>query len=84
MKWSLVKAAQFSVMADRWAELHARCHASPMLALDFVQPLVAQFGEGGEYVACCEHDGRIVRALSNLFCQRMSLYFFPIPVLDTR
>ena len=60
MKWSLVKAVQFADLAPRWAELHARSRASPMLALEFVQPLIAEFGSGGEYLACCEHDGRTV------------------------
>lgn len=60
MKWSLVIAAQFPELADGWAELHARCQASPMLAVDFVQPLVAQFGNGREYLASCQHDGRMV------------------------
>ena len=58
MKWSLVKAAQFPTTS--WAALHARCHASPMLAVEFVQPLITEFSVGSEYVASCEHDGRIV------------------------
>ncbi len=58
MKWSLVKVAQFP--ASAWGALHARCAASPMLALEFVHPLIAQFAGGTEYVASCEIDGRHV------------------------
>ena len=60
MKWTLVKATQFASLAPRWAELHTRSSASPMLAPEFVQPLIAEFGDGGEYLACCEHHGRTV------------------------
>lgn len=58
MKWALSPAAAFSF--GRWDELHARCHASPMLRADFVAPLLAEFGTGREQVACCEHQGRTV------------------------
>ena len=58
MKWTLIPARDF--MADRWSELHARCQASPMLAVEFVQPLLAAFADGSEYLASCEHDGRTV------------------------
>jgi CelD/BcsL family acetyltransferase involved in cellulose biosynthesis len=60
MKWTLVKAAQFPAMAARWAALHAHSGASPMLAGDFVQPLIDQFGDGGQYLAACCHQGRDV------------------------
>lgn len=60
MKWTLAPAAQLSAMAERWRDLHARCDASPMLAFDFVQPLLAEFANGGEMLACCEYDGRTV------------------------
>ena len=55
MKWTLVP---FS--ASAWDALHARCQASPMLAADFVQPLLAAFGDGSERLASCQHDGRTV------------------------
>ena len=57
MKWSLVKAAQ---LPAEWAALHARCQASPMLAVEFVQPLITEFGTGRQYLASCAHDGRTV------------------------
>ncbi len=58
MKWALSKAASFP--AARWSALHARSAASPMLAADFVQPLVTEFGDGRELVAICQNDGRDV------------------------
>ncbi|MES2316899.1 MAG: GNAT family N-acetyltransferase [Pseudomonadota bacterium] len=60
MKWSLIPASDFPAMATRWSELHARCDASPMLAVEFVQPLLDAFGDGSEWLAACEHEGRIV------------------------
>jgi hypothetical protein len=60
MKWTLTPAREFDALASRWSELHARCRASPMLAVEFVQPLLAAFGDGGEWLASCEHGGRTV------------------------
>ena len=60
MKWTLSSASGFAAMAERWHALHARVGASPLLAVEFVQPLLAQFGSGAEYLACCEHQGRTV------------------------
>ena len=58
MKWTLVPASQFSDLAPHWAQLHQRCQASPMLAREFVQPLLTEFGTGREQLAYCEHEGR--------------------------
>jgi len=60
MKWTLTPAAGFAAKADEWRELHARCQASPMLAVEFVQPLLTEFADGGELLASCEHEGRVV------------------------
>ena len=60
MKWRLLPAREFDAMAGQWAQLHARSASSPLLAVDFVAPLLAEFGDGGELLACCEHQGRIV------------------------
>ncbi len=60
MKWTVFPAAKLLDMAHQWSELHARVEASPMLALEFVQPLLAQFGTGRERLAFCEHQQRIV------------------------
>jgi hypothetical protein len=63
MKWSLIPASDFPLMANRWSELHARCQASPMLAVEFVQPLLAAFADGSEWLACCE-DGDVTVAMA--------------------
>ena len=58
MKWRLTPARDFPAAA--WSELHTRCLAAPMLAADFVAPLLAAFGDGSEWLASCQHDGRTV------------------------
>ena len=60
MKWTLIPATGFAGMAERWRMLHAGTAASPLLAVEFVQPLLEQFGSGAEWLASCEHDGRTV------------------------
>ncbi|MFL6657064.1 MAG: GNAT family N-acetyltransferase [Massilia sp.] len=60
MKWNLYPARAFADHATTWDALHARCDASPMLARDFVQPLLDAFGDGREWLATCEHQGRCV------------------------
>ena len=60
MKWTLTPARNFPLAADRWRELHARCAGSPMLAADFVEPLLAAFANGNEWLASCERDGNTV------------------------
>jgi hypothetical protein len=59
MSWSFAPAADFAAWAARWEALHRECAASPLLAADFVQPLLAEFGGGGELLACYQRDGRI-------------------------
>jgi hypothetical protein len=60
MKWTLTPASAFADKAGQWNDLHARCQASPMLAVDFVQPLLTEFADGGVLLASCERDGRVV------------------------
>lgn len=63
MIWTLSPAAQaaaFSAFADDWQRLHAASRASPMLDWDFVAPLLAEFGAGGEMLASCRRHGRLV------------------------
>ena len=60
MKWRLTRATGFGGIAERWAALHAALAASPLLAPDFVGPLLDQFGSGDEWLACCDHEGRTV------------------------
>ena len=58
MKWTLQAGAQLPLAS--WSALHARVNGSPLLAAGFVQPLLAQFGDGAAWLASCEHEGRTV------------------------
>jgi CelD/BcsL family acetyltransferase involved in cellulose biosynthesis len=51
MSWSVVPAAEFAAHAGRWRALHATGPASPLLAVDFVEALLAVFGTGKEVLA---------------------------------
>jgi len=48
MSWSVVPAAGFAAHAGRWRTLHANGAASPLLAVEFVEALLAVFGTGKE------------------------------------
>jgi len=58
MKWQLVPASTFAAHSEEWARLHREGPASPLLAADFVLPLLTHFATGGELLAICRHDGR--------------------------
>jgi CelD/BcsL family acetyltransferase involved in cellulose biosynthesis len=60
MKWTLRPASEFGAASAQWMQLHARCQGSPMLAAQFVAPLITEFGSGAELLAACEHGGRTV------------------------
>lgn len=57
MSWTVVPAAEFPAHARRWRDLHTACDGSPLLAADFVQPLLSVFGTGKEVLAWYERDG---------------------------
>lgn len=57
MSWTIVPASRFAEHANRWRKLHTRCGAPSLLAVDFVAPLVEQFGTGSELLAWHEEDG---------------------------
>lgn len=60
MSWTLLPAATLAGHAGRWRQLHADSAASPLLDIDFVLPLLAEFGDGSELLACCERDGELL------------------------
>jgi hypothetical protein len=60
MSWTVVPAARFKDHCERWQALHEDCGAPALLAMDFVAPLVEQFGTGRELLGWCEQDGRTV------------------------
>lgn len=58
MKWALYPAARFDEFADKWSQLNAETLNTPLLATDFVAPLIIEFGSGSELLAICEQDGK--------------------------
>ncbi len=58
MKWHLVPALRFAAHREEWARLHRAGPASPLLAADFVMPLLAHFAAGDELLAICRQDGQ--------------------------
>lgn len=60
MKWTLHPAARLVDFARQWQDLHRAAAASPLLAFDFVAPLLDAFGDGRERLAICEHGGAVV------------------------
>jgi CelD/BcsL family acetyltransferase involved in cellulose biosynthesis len=58
MKWSLYPAGRFDGFAERWSQLNRETLNTPLLALDFVAPLLTEFGTGHEKLAICEQDGK--------------------------
>ena len=61
MSWTLVPAARFREHLGQWSALHAVGPASPLLAPDFVEPLLREFGTGAELLAI--HGGGAAMAL---------------------
>ena len=57
MKWSCLPAARFQELAPRWDALRGLGPAAPMLAADFILPLLDAFGRGDERLAICEQAG---------------------------
>ncbi|WP_338769347.1 GNAT family N-acetyltransferase [Massilia sp. METH4] len=60
MKWHLYPAGAFGQHADAWRRLNALTTRSPLLEPEFVQPLLAEFGDPRGRLAVCEADGDIV------------------------
>lgn len=60
MSWSVVPASRFAEFAARWQRLHEAAGASPLLAVDFVAPLLTEFGTGAELLACLEQNGEVL------------------------
>lgn len=58
MKWSLYPASRFNEFAERWSQLNQETFNTPLLAVDFVAPLLTEFGSGNELLAICEQDSK--------------------------
>jgi CelD/BcsL family acetyltransferase involved in cellulose biosynthesis len=59
MTWTLHPSGQFDAFAGRWQELNQENGNSPLLASEFVRPLLSEFGTGRELLACHEQGGAI-------------------------
>ncbi|WP_208280974.1 GNAT family N-acetyltransferase [Massilia oculi] len=59
MSWRVVPAAEAALPEhlERWRRLHGQSAGSPLLAPEFVLPLLAVFGTGREVLAWHERDG---------------------------
>jgi hypothetical protein len=60
MKWTLLPANQFADHAEQWQKLNNESAASPLFDLEFVRPLLTEFGNGKELLACCESQQQVV------------------------
>jgi len=60
MTWTLSAATSFAQFAPAWHRLQQAGSGAPMLSVDFVAPLLAQFGTGKELLARFERDGEIL------------------------
>jgi CelD/BcsL family acetyltransferase involved in cellulose biosynthesis len=60
MNWTIVAASQFADHAEQWRTLNRQGPASPLLELEFVQPLLAEFGSGKEVLGWCEVEQQLV------------------------
>ncbi len=60
MSWTLLPASAFGEHAVRWDKLNDETAKSPLLAVPFVVPLLAQFGNGKEKLAIYERQGQLL------------------------
>jgi CelD/BcsL family acetyltransferase involved in cellulose biosynthesis len=60
MNWTTVPASEFARHADLWHQLNRQGPRSPLFELDFVQPLLAEFGSGAELLAICRSGAQVV------------------------
>ena len=59
MSWKLNPIGEFAAYAPHWAQLNTLCGNSPLLHLDFIEPMLAHLADGDEWLACYERDGKI-------------------------
>src|SRR5262245_4884730 len=62
MTWNLRPAADFDHHRDAWQKLNQEAGGSPLLAPDFVAPLLKTFGTGSELLALHEEAGGLQAA----------------------
>lgn len=57
MNWELIPAIRFAEFEESWEKFNVQTLASPLLAFDWVRPLLKEFGTGRELLAICKVDG---------------------------
>ena len=60
MNWTLVPASDFASHAATWQKLNQQGPASTLFELEFVQPLLAEFGTGKELLVICTSQQAVV------------------------
>ena len=58
MSWTLHRLDEFATLAPQWDALNQDGADSPLLSTRFILPLLAQFANGSELLACCSVDGK--------------------------
>lgn len=58
--WTVVPASEFARHAATWQKLNEQAPASALFDLEFVQPLLAEFGNGKELLAICTAQQEVV------------------------
>lgn len=59
MTWSLHAIGEFDRLQPDWERLNRASGASPLLAIDFVAPLIREFAGAREILACCHRHGQL-------------------------
>lgn len=59
MNWKLYPICELKNFHQDWQQLNLEVSASPLLSLEFVQPLLEYFGKGNEILACYEDENKL-------------------------
>jgi hypothetical protein len=59
MTWKLLPIGEFKDYHEQWQRINLRGPASPLLDMDFIVPLLKEFGSGKELLACHESAGQL-------------------------
>jgi CelD/BcsL family acetyltransferase involved in cellulose biosynthesis len=71
IRWTILPVADFGAHAAQWQALNDAASGTPLLSLDFVEPLLNEFKKGDEKLAIASVDG-VVKAMTVLALSRTS------------
>lgn len=60
ISWTILPASDFAAYAAQWQMINDAASGTPLLSLDFVEPLLKEFMSGGEKLAIAREGERIV------------------------